>query len=114
VTARSTFTFDGFGINGPDEYRSRLATFTRAGYAYPGLGPLLEAAPDLAEALRGMVETFNTTAPDPLQAFAMIERAKAILDRVGEVAPPQQHVKVLHGLCRVCWHYGEDCTGKPV
>ena len=23
-----------------------------------------------------------------------------------------KHVKVLHGLCNVCGHYGEDCTGK--
>ena len=48
---RRTFSYDGYGINGPDEHRTRLATFTEAGKAYPGLGKLLEAAPELLEAL---------------------------------------------------------------
>jgi hypothetical protein len=26
-----------------------------------------------------------------------------------EVKP---HIKVLHGQCKVCGHYGDDCTGK--
>ena len=26
----------------------------------------------------------------------------------------ENHVKVLHGLCSICGHYGEDCTGKPL
>ena len=47
---RPTLTFDGCGINGPDEYRTRLATFTdrEQGKAW---GSLLAAAPELLEAL---------------------------------------------------------------
>lgn len=47
---RPTLTFDGCGINGPDEYRSRLATFTsrEEGKRW---GPLLAAAPEMLEAL---------------------------------------------------------------
>lgn len=42
----SKLSFDGFGINGPDKYRSRIATFTNdeAGKAY---GKLFEASPEL-------------------------------------------------------------------
>lgn len=47
--------FDGVGINGPDQYRTRLATFTspEAAKVY---GPMLAAAPDLLAALR-LVQT---------------------------------------------------------
>jgi hypothetical protein len=46
----SQLSFDGFGINGPDKYRTRLATFANdeAGKAY---GKLFEASPDLLAAL---------------------------------------------------------------
>jgi hypothetical protein len=30
---RKTYSFDGRGINGPDEYRTRLATLSDAGHA---------------------------------------------------------------------------------
>lgn len=55
VGDRPELSFDGFGINGPDEYRSRIATFTKredgttAGAHY---GPLFAAAPELMAALR--------------------------------------------------------------
>ena len=48
-----TLSFDGKGINGPDEYRSRIATFTSSLNAGT-YGPLFEAAPDLLAALDGI------------------------------------------------------------
>lgn len=39
-------SFDGKGINGPDEYRSRVATF-QTDEAAAQYGPLFAAAPDL-------------------------------------------------------------------
>lgn len=49
-----TLSYDGRGINGPDEYRTRLATFTSREQA-DKWGPLFAAAPDLLEALRYIV-----------------------------------------------------------
>ena len=51
---RPELTFDGFGINGPDEYRSRVATFTsdEAGKTY---GNKFAAAPAMYEALKELV-----------------------------------------------------------
>lgn len=45
---RPTLTFDGCGINGPDEYRSRLATFTNREEG-KRWGHLFAAAPELLE-----------------------------------------------------------------
>lgn len=47
---RTELSFDGKGINGPDEYRSRLATFTNQ-EAADRYGRLFAAAPDLLEAV---------------------------------------------------------------
>jgi hypothetical protein len=41
---------DGYGINGPDEYRTRIATFRNQADA-DKYGALLAAAPDLLAAL---------------------------------------------------------------
>ncbi len=27
---------------------------------------------------------------------------------------PPEHVKVLHGQCPICHHYGDDCTGRDL
>lgn len=51
-------SFDGFGINGPDEYKSRLATLTPAGQAL-NVGPLLAAAPELLEACKEALRQLN-------------------------------------------------------
>lgn len=76
TTTRPTFTFDGFGINGPDQYRSRLATFTRAGQEFPNLGPMLEAAPDMLETLRAILNAHdymqNTSATEGAESLAQI------------------------------------------
>ncbi len=46
---RPELSYDGRGINGPDEYRTRIATFANdaAGDQY---GKLFQAAPELLEA----------------------------------------------------------------
>ncbi len=51
---RPELTFDGFGINGPDEYRSRIATFSpvsRQRDVARQYGPLFAASPDMRAAL---------------------------------------------------------------
>lgn len=48
-----TLSFDGMGINGPDEYRTRLATF-RNPSAAKEWGPLFAAAPDMLVALEAI------------------------------------------------------------
>jgi hypothetical protein len=57
-------TFDGFGINGADEYRSRLATFTesaiRDGRA-ARFGDLLASAPELAADLAAVRDELHQT-----------------------------------------------------
>lgn len=57
TTLRPELSFDGFGINGPDEYRTRLCTFRldqpEVARKY---GPLFEAAPELLEALKDLVK----------------------------------------------------------
>ncbi len=45
-----TYTFDGHGINGADEYKSRLATLTDEGITQ-NIGNLFAAAPELLAAL---------------------------------------------------------------
>jgi hypothetical protein len=51
-----SLSFDGCGINGRDEYRSRIATFAdRGGPIAKEYGPLFAAAPELLEDLKGIV-----------------------------------------------------------
>ena len=52
---RRELSFDGKGVNGPDEYRSRLATFTSE-EAADKYGPIFEAAPELLAACRGIAK----------------------------------------------------------
>lgn len=60
-----SLSFDGFGINLGDEYKSRLCTFTRLNTA-TGVnekdaeyyGPLFAAAPELLQALKELVAEF--------------------------------------------------------
>jgi|GEM_PF-4038204 len=68
-------TFDGKGINGPDEYRERIATFSN-NEAASKYGPLLAAAPDLLEALRLMLEDYRTEGC-PQSDCVVCERSKA-------------------------------------
>jgi len=77
---RREFSFDGHGINGPDECRTRLATFTEAGKAYPGLGKLLEAAPELLEELEALVSA-NYGQPNAVHVPAL-DNARTIIAKV--------------------------------
>lgn len=49
---RKELSFDGYGINGPDEYRSRIATFSKDCRNSRYYGKLFENAPELLIALR--------------------------------------------------------------
>jgi len=51
---RPELSYDSHGINGPDEYRSRVATFA-PGAARDKYGPLFEASPDLLAALIDLI-----------------------------------------------------------
>ncbi len=54
-TAFPDFSFDGFGINGKDANRSRLATLTAAGQE-AGVGPLFAAADKLLAACKALLD----------------------------------------------------------
>ena len=80
---RRTFSYDGYGINGPDQYRERLATFTEAGHALPGLGKLLEAAPEMAASLRDVEIILASKHTLDVDDFAILENVRATLALVG-------------------------------
>jgi hypothetical protein len=67
-------SFDGFGVNGPDVYASRVATLTPFGHEISA-GPLLGAAGDMLDALdqfdRAMLSVDTSALP--------IEVAEAII-----------------------------------
>lgn len=84
---RPTFTFDGYGINGPDEFRSRVARLTDYGQEIKA-GPLLAAAPDLLAACQeaqATIERFHSYFPghlnnrvnDANNVFVMLRQAIA-------------------------------------
>jgi hypothetical protein len=58
MNTRPELTYDGHGINGPDEYRSRVATFTNGADAAK-YGPLFATAPDLLAALEFVCEFYQ-------------------------------------------------------
>jgi hypothetical protein len=67
-------SFDGHGINGMDEYRTRLATFTCSeGRAF---GSLFAAAPELLEALDAIFNGSGMTGENMDKARAAIAKAK--------------------------------------
>lgn len=70
-TQNKNLSFDGFGINGTDQYRSRLATLTQYGQKQ-NVGPLFAAAPELLEAL----EEFLACGPNAGHNQDLIDQAK--------------------------------------
>lgn len=70
---RGVLSFDGFGINGPDEYRTRVATFAddAAGKAW---GDLFERSPELASFARA-VQSAICDAAGPGEALRAINNA---------------------------------------
>lgn len=73
TTERPELSFDGFGINGPDEHRSRVATFANAeiGRKY---GPLFAAAPDLLYALEAAVLFMEDAEDNPLYKPGVVKQ----------------------------------------
>lgn len=78
---RTELSFDGFGINGPDKYRSRVATFTTddAGRKY---GKLFEAAPEMLEALKGVRILANAGMFKEWEDEPWLRRVREAIDRV--------------------------------
>jgi hypothetical protein len=57
-TTHPSLSYDGCGINGRDQYRTRIATFTdKRGPVAHHYGPLFAAAPELLAALKGTLRT---------------------------------------------------------
>lgn len=57
--AFDSLSFDGFGINGPDQYQTRIATFsTTQDVNASKYGPLFTAAPELLAALELFLEQY--------------------------------------------------------
>lgn len=82
---KTLLSYDGHGINGTDEYRTRLATFT--GPEGRSFGPLFAAAPELLEALEnagnvlagiatGDLKTIDKDSPALKKAREAIKKAK--------------------------------------
>lgn len=86
VSDRPELSFDGFGINGPDEYRSRIATFTKredgttAGAKY---GPLFAAAPEMLAVLRLIVTDAEKAVNPAARMFGYAEARAAIAKAEG-------------------------------
>ncbi len=62
MNGRPELSFDGCGINGPDEYRTRLATFERARWDTEQVkhyGRLFAAAPELLTMCVEMREVYR-------------------------------------------------------
>lgn len=58
---RPELSFDGCGINGPDEYRTRIATFAKVrGPDAMKYGPLFAAAPEMLRALETALTWMKT------------------------------------------------------
>ncbi len=79
-STRPELSYDGKGINGPDEYRARIATFDNA-QAAKAYGPLFAAAPELLVACQ---EAFDELAVIR-QAFDVMDyghASDAQMDRI--------------------------------
>lgn len=79
-------SFDGYGINGGDEYMSRIATFTEHGRKL-NLGHQFAAAPELLQLCEQLLEKLPCGNESlQLKAQGIIARAKKT--RIGD-EPPQ-------------------------
>lgn len=62
--SRAELSFDGFGINGPDEYRSRIATFQEgAGKLIAKYGPMFATAPELLAHIKASIDQDEVFGP---------------------------------------------------
>ena len=87
---RPELSFDGCGINGPDEYRTRLCTFTeKRGEIANHYGPLFAAAPDMLAAMEEAARIVcGPCHPDDLKDLSTIPgRFMAALNRAKSSIP---------------------------
>jgi hypothetical protein len=98
------FTFDGFGVNGCDEYKSRLATLTETGHQLK-VGPLLAAAPELLESLKALERGIRLWMSEGVSDEVMT-RAQAVIARAegGKAVTPQptNTLREAYQLLRFC------------
>lgn len=88
--ARPELSYDGRGINGPDEYRSRIATFTSdtAGDQY---GKLFAAAPAMLAACKGAQSALRKALPflpadrEAIYAGEWLDEITAVIASAGEL-----------------------------
>ena len=86
------FCFDGCGVNGPDAYKSRVATLTKYGHEL-GAGPLLAAAPAMLAVLEGIAALARDPAGSrfTLREFLSEHEGRALLVVIAQAQPnPKQ------------------------
>lgn len=76
------FNFDGKGINGGDEYMSRIATLTEHGHSL-AVGRLFAAAPELLAALESVVKSLEMWPGEKNpEFFPSMKAARAVIAKV--------------------------------
>lgn len=88
---RPELTYDGFGINGPDEHRTRLATFSPGACANgqaDKYGPIFAESPAMLAALRRAVQrgaySYTTRVKGQNEAWCdECDNVHALLARIG-------------------------------
>lgn len=91
MSTRPELSYDGCGINGPDEYRSRVATFTEKADRKK-YGPMFAASPKLLAALKGVQKWWTETPGEPewdeMPAEIFDQMNEAIADAEGRTPAP--------------------------
>ena len=88
-TDRPELSFDGCGINGPDEFRSRIATFEREHITKGQLnryGPLFAAAPEMADRI-ATLESQNAELREALKSASWLVMKYRPMGSEDEVNP---------------------------
>ena len=78
MSEHTTLSYDGHGINGSDEYRSRIATFSESADRDTYV-PLFAAAPEMYTALKRICELAGATR-DETATLAMVQTLGAIAE----------------------------------
>jgi hypothetical protein len=82
-TTHPDLSFDGCGINGRDQYRTRIATFTdKRGPVAQKYGTLFAAAPEMLEALKELLN--DTYLADPINKERMAKARYAVAKAEGK------------------------------
>jgi len=88
--SKHRFSYDGFGINDAnDEYKQRILSFTgsQSGTERDEIGALIEAAPEMLEALKHCLRCLETCDADDVAeeiyfTKAAIAKAEAVSEKV--------------------------------